>query len=165
MDRTCTISKSQSLDFLHPQSTKDTTMFTSTKIQSTKIKISNNNKRRKAILPTPNKPMNEQDLLIINTKNNLCNNEQIAKLKENRSQVYNKDVPCEFGNSTNGSFAHDSEAFANIDSNEDTENLAISKNSCPPNKFDAANIFDHLLSQHTKYKEVNIGNRLRKDAD
>ena len=165
MDRTCTISKSQSLDFLHPQSTKDTTMFTSTKIQSTKIKISNNNKRRKAILPTPNKPMNEQDLLIINTKNNLCNNEQIAKLKENRSQVYNKDVPCEFGNSTNGSFAHDSEAFANIDSNEDTENLAISKNSCPPNKFDAANIFDHLLSQHTKYKEVNIGNRLRKDSD
>ena len=130
MDRTFTISKSQSFDFLHAQSTKDTTMFTSTKIQPTNIKISNNINRRKAILPTPTKPKNEQDLLIMNTKNNLCNDEQIAKLKENRSQVYNKDVLREFGNSTNGSFVHDSEAFTNIDSNEDTENLIISKNSC-----------------------------------
>ena len=163
MDRTCTISKSQSLDSLHAQSTKDTTMFTSTKIQPTKIKISNNNNRRKAILPTPNKPKNERGLLIMNTKNNSCNDDQIAKLKTNRNQEYDNDVLYEF-DITNESFVLEPKIPFNIDPNDNIENSVVSKSSYRPNRFDQLHKFDQSSNQHEKCNRLNTKNFLEKDS-
>ena len=73
-------------------------------------------------LPMRHKPKNEQHLQDINTKEESNNEERITRFKEKRTQVYDKDVLCEFDNSTNASFVHDPEAFVVIDSNETNEN-------------------------------------------
>ena len=150
MDRACTISKSQSLDSLHTQSTKDTTLLTSTEIQPTQIEISKHNNRRKAILPTPHKPKNEWGLLIMNTKNNSCSGDQIAKLKANRSQEYDKDVLYEFDNTTNESFVHEPKLLFSIVPNDNIENSVVSKSSYRPNKFNEFHKFDQSSNQCEK---------------
>jgi hypothetical protein len=58
-----TIPRSQSLDSLQAQSSTETAMLTSTKIQSTNTKTSTHNNRRNAILPTPHRPKLSHNLL------------------------------------------------------------------------------------------------------
>ena len=134
-DCTFTISKSQTVDSLHPQSTKDTTQLTSGKFQPTQIKISSHTNRRKAILPTPHKPKNEQDLPIMNSKNNSCNDKQMA------------DVLYEFEYTTNQSFVHDSKVLFNGDPNGKIQNSVVYKTSYRPNKLDESHKLDQPLNQ------------------
>ena len=47
----------------------------------------------------------------MNTKHNSCNDDQIVKLKANRSQEYDKDVLYEFDNTTNELFVHEPKVF------------------------------------------------------
>ena len=139
-------------------------MLTSTKIQSTNIKVSSNSNRRKAILPTPNKPKNEQDLLVINSKTESNSKERITKLKVNHSQPHKKGVLYEFGNTTNESFVHCPNVL-NIDSNANVENSVVYKNSYRQNKFNEVNKFDQSLDQRECCRKINIQNLLKRNSD
>ncbi|CAF1543091.1 unnamed protein product [Rotaria sordida] len=91
-DRITSISKSLSLDSLSTQPTTDTSFLTSTRDQQKNLKISKDNKRRKAILPTPHKPQKEYNLFVMNSKKGLNSQEQNITLKDNRTQSYDKDT-------------------------------------------------------------------------
>ena len=66
----------------------------------------------------------------MNTKNNSCSDDQIAKLKANHSQEYDTDVLYEFDNTTNESFVYEPKLLFNIDPNDNIENSVVSKSSC-----------------------------------
>ncbi len=82
----CCIPKSQSLDSLNAQPTIETSILSSIRDQEKKTKCSNNNDRRKAIIPSPHKPRNEQSLITGNSKNHSSNLEQDKSEKDNRSK-------------------------------------------------------------------------------
>ena len=159
------ISKSLSLSSLSIQQTDDNSILTLTKSNEKSSTIIANSKRRKAVLPTPHKPQNEHDLLIMNTKHNSCNDKQIAKVKENRIQVDDEDVWCEFGNTTNGSFVCCPNILFNIDSNDNVENSVVYQNSYRQNKFDEVNKFDQSLNQREYCRKMNTQNFLKRNSN
>ena len=101
----------------------------------------------------------------MSTKSDSFNDEQIAKLKENHSQVYDKDVLWEIDNIANKSFTHDPKTSVNVDSSKNAKNSIIYVDPWPKNMLDAVNKLYHSLSQYRGRKEVNTRNRSRKDSD
>ena len=88
-ERIVRISKSLSLDSLSIQPTANVSILTSTRDQEKKFTIFNDNKRRKAILPTPNKPKREQNLITTYSKKNSNGQEQQATSDNYYSQCQN----------------------------------------------------------------------------
>ncbi|CAF3348071.1 unnamed protein product, partial [Rotaria sp. Silwood2] len=157
-----TISKSESLDSLNPRSTTDTTMLTSTKIQSTNIKSSHDRNRRKAILPTSHKPKKEQDLLIMNTKKESHNIEQCIELKENRSKSCDNDI-LYVDHDRDESFVQDSKVLFHIKSKKPIEKSVINENFYRQDNPKKVDELDHKSNQQEKYDQINQLNCLKKN--
>ncbi|CAF1336330.1 unnamed protein product [Rotaria sordida] len=154
---TC-ISKSLSLDSLSTQPTTDTSFLTSTRDQQKSLKISKDNKRRKAILPTPHKPKQEYNLLVMNSKKGLNSQEQNITLKDNRSQSYDKDT-AQLEN--NNKCMKTSNKFSQIDSNCEIASSVVDNTDRQNRVRDVTVVFDQQKNDD-KNNKINISNRLTK---
>ncbi|CAF0766302.1 unnamed protein product [Adineta steineri] len=84
-DRITAIPKSFSPDSSQERYAIDADIFLSTKIQPTTTKNFHNKDRRNATIRTPSRPKNEQDLLIMYSKEKPNNKERIVTIIDNRS--------------------------------------------------------------------------------
>ncbi|CAF3328914.1 unnamed protein product [Rotaria sp. Silwood2] len=164
-DRISCISKSLLLDSLSTQPTIDTSILTSTRDQETNLKISADNKRRKAILPTPHKPKNEHNLFLMNSKKGLNSQEQRLALKDSRSQSCDKDTAnLEIFNDNDNIRIKASNRSTHIGSNCEIASSVVDNTNRQNREHNVAVYVDQQKNDDA-YKKINISNRPMKNSE
>ena len=157
-ERIFSISKSLSLDSPSIQPTPDRSIFASTRDQEKSLKISNDDKRRKATLPTPNKPKHDQNL---DNKKGLGSDEQMKTLKDGQcqSQDQNTTVHNVYGNDVN-----DTEIRLHLDQdlNDDSFDTFVLQNFVT---FSGRQDVNQWVDEtENRFNQFHIGRNLRYDA-
>ncbi|CAF1415405.1 unnamed protein product [Rotaria sp. Silwood1] len=164
-DRISSISKSLSLDSLSTQPTTDTSILTSTRDQEKDLKISKDNKRRKAILPTPHKPRKEYNLFVMNSKKDLNSQDQSKTLKDIRSQPCDKDtLDREIFSNNNNKCINTSNKLLHIDSNCEIASSVVDNTNTQNREYNVAVKVDQQKDDDT-YNKINISNRPIKNSE
>ncbi|CAF1359153.1 unnamed protein product [Adineta steineri] len=131
-DRITAILKSFSRGSSQEQYAIDADIFISTKIQSTTTKKLHNKDRRNAIIPTPSRPKNKQDLLTMYSKEKTNNKERIVTLIDNRSAslirqssifANNDTHDAEVTNNNDGKSTIISDSFVNFETDQALSDL------------------------------------------
>ncbi|CAF4292424.1 unnamed protein product, partial [Rotaria magnacalcarata] len=151
------VRKSLSLDELNIQVPDDIFVLTSTKNSGNNFSISKHNNGRKAILPTPNRPKNVQNLLINNNKEESSVIEQSVVSKDNRSNIYDD-------NKFHLAVSNVKNKFRVVNPNCHIENTLVSDESKRQNKSCDVNNIDNMLMNEI-YKKANRSNRLIKNQE
>ena len=157
-ERIVRISKSLSLDSLSIQPTANVSILTSTRDQEKKFTIFNDNKRRKAILPTPNKPKREQNLITTYNKKNSNDQEQQATSENYYSQCQNlKAVDYSMPENDDDLVGKTVDSSIYIDSNNEVQASVVNHTNRMNKKFNV----DFVVN---KKKDDNTYNRNSKSC-
>ncbi|CAF4153636.1 unnamed protein product, partial [Rotaria magnacalcarata] len=165
-ERISCIPKSLSLNSLNTQATTDNSVLTSTKNQEEDIKSYIKNNRRKAILPTPNKPKNIQKLLTMNNKKETNIQEQIVTSIDNRNKSCDtKASRSDTDNTTDNSCIRNTNLSTHSDANFEAERSYVVDSSDRQNRIsDVEKKIDELLSEEI-YKRINVINRVHQNFE
>ncbi|CAF3231890.1 unnamed protein product [Rotaria sp. Silwood2] len=129
-------------------------MLTSTKIQSTNIKSSSDRKGRKAILPIPHKPKNEQNVLVMDTKKDSHKIEQSIELKDNRSKSCDNDIFYVHQN-RDESTVHDSKVLVDTNSKDLIEKSLVHGNLCRRDNSNKVDELDHNSDKRERHEKIS----------
>ena len=159
-ERIFSMSKSLSLHSLSIQPTTDRSIIASTRDQEKSLKISNDNKRRKAILPTRNKPKYDQNL---DNKKDLSSDEQMKILKDSHCQSRDQNI------TVHKAYAYDNDAndtkirlHLDQDLNDDSFDIFVLQNFVP---FSGRQDVNQWLDEtENRFNHFHIGRNLRYDA-
>ncbi|CAF4951574.1 unnamed protein product, partial [Rotaria sp. Silwood1] len=143
----------------------DTSILTSTRDQEKDLKISKDNKRRKAILPTPHKPRKEYNLFVMNSKKDLNSQDQSKTLKDIRSQPCDKDtLDREIFSNNNNKCINTSNKLLHIDSNCEIASSVVDNTNTQNREYNVAVKVDQQKDDDT-YNKINISNRPIKNSE
>ncbi|CAF2159076.1 unnamed protein product [Rotaria magnacalcarata] len=141
------VRKSLSLDELNIQVPDDIFVLTSTKNSGNNFSISKHNNGRKAILPTPNRPKNVQNLLINNNKEESSVIEQSVVSKDNRSNIHDD-------NKFHLAVSNVMNKFRVVNPNCHIENTLVSDESTRQNKSCDVDNIDNMLMNEIYKKTI-----------
>ena len=150
---------------IQAQSSTETAILTSTKIQPTNTKTSTYNDRRKAILPTPHRPKLSHNLLTKSTNKETSSKEKNVTLKENCNKSCDKEGEHEFDSNTCERFLHDHKVFVDTDSGDHVGNLLARRNIARQKTLVEVDRFEHSSNQQGNYKKMGTVNRSNRNPN
>ena len=164
-DRISCIPKSSSCNALSTQPTTDHSILTSTRNQEENLKFSSSNSRRRAILPTPHKSRNVQNLFTMNNKKETNTNEQTVIPKNTRTQSHDKNPSqIDVDNADNKSCTKNSNSLTDIISQDPVGSASIDN----PNQLNKASKDNYAIDDSKNDdpdKKVNASARLNKYSE
>ncbi|CAF3354542.1 unnamed protein product [Rotaria socialis] len=164
-DRISCILKSSPCNSLSTQHTTDNSILTSTRNPEENLKFLISNSRRRAILPTPHRLKNFQNLFTMNNKKETNTREQALISKDTRSQSRDKNPSqVDVDNTDNSSPTKNSNNLTDMIPNFQVENGSID-NANQQNRASKDNDAIDDSKNDESYKKINPSARLIKHSE
>ncbi|CAF2102827.1 unnamed protein product [Rotaria magnacalcarata] len=164
-DRISCIPKSSLCDSLSTQHTTDNSILTSTRNQEENLKFSISNSRRRAILPTPNRPKHLQHFLTMSNQKEINTHEQIVISKDILSQSRDKNPSqMDVDNTDNNSPTKISDNLTDMIPNLQMENSFLDNTNQQNRVFKDKDTIDDSKNDES-YKRINTSARLIKHSE